>query len=117
MRRAALFAALSLIATPVFAAEPADTAAALRDRALTDTTAWTVLEDLTSTVGPRLVGSPGMARAKDWAVKTFTDLGFVNVKDYCFMMLFRRELSWKGARVCQEARSGIEFVANSLPFF
>ena len=80
MRRAALFAALSLVATPVFAAEPADTAAALRDRALTDTTAWTVLEDLTSTVGPRLVGSPGMARAKDWAVKTFTDLGFTNVK-------------------------------------
>lgn len=85
MRRAVLFATLSLIATPVlasqaFAAEPADTAAALRDRALTDTTAWTVLEDLTSTVGPRLVGSPGMARAKDWAVKTFTDMGFVNVK-------------------------------------
>lgn len=85
MRRAALLAALSLIATPVFAsqafaAEPADTAAALRDKALTDTTAWTVLEDLTTTVGPRLVGSPGMALAKDWAVKTFTDMGFVNVK-------------------------------------
>ncbi|MDO8295575.1 MAG: M20/M25/M40 family metallo-hydrolase [Caulobacter sp.] len=80
MRRAVLFAALSLIATPAFAAEPADTAAALRDRALTDTTAWTVLEDLTTGIGPRLVGSPGMARAKDWGVKTLTDMGFVNVK-------------------------------------
>ena len=80
MRRIALFAALSLMATPVLAAEPADTAAVLRDRALTDTTAWTVLEDLTTTVGPRLVGSPGMARAKDWAVKTLTDMGFTNVK-------------------------------------
>lgn len=80
MRRAALLAALSLIATPVLAAEPADTAAALRDKALTDATAWTVLEDLTSTVGPRLVGSPGMVRARDWAVKTLTDMGFVNVK-------------------------------------
>ena len=48
MRRAALFATLSLLATPALAAEPADTAAALRDKALTDTTAWTVLEDLTS---------------------------------------------------------------------
>ena len=84
MRRAALFATLSLLATPALAAEPADTAAALRDKALTDTTAWTVLEDLTSTVGPRLVGSPGMARAKDWAVKTFTDLGFVNIKVEAF---------------------------------
>ncbi|MFA7262644.1 MAG: M28 family peptidase [Caulobacter sp.] len=80
MRRAVLFAALSLIATPAFAAEPADTAAALRDRALTDTTAWTVLEDLTTGIGPRLVGSPGMARAKDWGVKTLTDMGFTNVK-------------------------------------
>ena len=80
MRRAALLAALSLIATPAFAAEPADTAAVLRDKALTDTTAWTVLEDLTTNIGPRLVGSPGMARAKDWAVRTLTDMGFTNVK-------------------------------------
>lgn len=80
MRRAALITALLLIATPVLAAEPADTAAALRDKALTDTLAWTVLEDLTTTVGPRLVGTPGMARAKDWGVKTFTDLGFTNIK-------------------------------------
>jgi len=80
MRRAALFAALSLIATPVFAADPADTAAALRDRALTDATAWTVLEDLTSEIGPRPAGSPNMARARDWAVQTFRELGFSNIK-------------------------------------
>ena len=80
MRRAALFAALSLIATPAFAAEPADTAVVLRDKALADITAWTVLEDLTTEVGPRLVGTPGMARAKDWAVATFTELGFTNIK-------------------------------------
>lgn len=74
------FAAALAVAAPAIAAEPADTAAVLRDKALTDTTAWTVLEDLTTTVGPRLVGSPGMARAKDWAVKTLTDMGFTNVK-------------------------------------
>ncbi|HRD27249.1 MAG TPA: M20/M25/M40 family metallo-hydrolase [Caulobacter sp.] len=86
MRRVILFTALTLLCTSACAADPAvaapsaDTAATLRDRALTDTTAWTVLEDLTSEVGPRLVGSPGMARAKEWAVKTFTDMGFTNVK-------------------------------------
>ncbi len=77
----AFAAALALVlAMPAAAAEPADTAAQLRDRALTDTTAWTVLEDLTTTIGPRPAGSPAMTRAKDWAVKTFTDFGFVNIK-------------------------------------
>ena len=74
------FAAALAVAAPALAAEPADTAAILRDKALTDTTAWTVLEDLTTNIGPRLVGSPGMARAKDWAVRTLTDMGFTNVK-------------------------------------
>jgi Zn-dependent M28 family amino/carboxypeptidase len=80
MRRAALLAALCLLAMPAAAAEPADTAAALRDQALTDTTAWSLLEDLTSEIGPRPTGSPAMTRAKDWAVTTFTELGFVNIK-------------------------------------
>lgn len=80
MRRLALAAVLATLAVPAFAAEPADTAAALREKALTDQTAWTVLEDLTTTIGPRPAGSPAMARAKDWAVKTFTDLGFTDVK-------------------------------------
>lgn len=75
----ALVASFAL-SSAAFAAEPVDTAAALRDKALTDNTAWTLLEDLTTGIGPRQVGSPGMARAKDWGVKTFTDLGFTNIK-------------------------------------
>jgi Zn-dependent M28 family amino/carboxypeptidase len=74
----ALVASLAL-STAAFAAEPADTAAALRDTALGDPTAWTLLEDLTTDIGPRLVGSPGMARARDWGVQTFKDLGFTNI--------------------------------------
>ncbi|HYE47555.1 MAG TPA: M28 family peptidase [Caulobacter sp.] len=57
-----------------------ETAAALRDKALNDDTAWRITESLTTDIGPRLVGSPGMARAKDWAVKTFEELGFTNIK-------------------------------------
>jgi hypothetical protein len=56
------------------------TAEALRDKALLDRTAWDVTEDLTTTIGPRLVGSPAMARAKDWSVAKFKALGFTNVK-------------------------------------
>ncbi len=59
---------------------PAMVAAALRDKALTDTTAWNVLESLTTEIGPRPAGSPAMARAKDWAVAKFTALGFKNIK-------------------------------------
>ena len=57
-----------------------ETAAALRDKALTDTTAWDLTESLTTEIGPRPVGSPAMTRAKDWAVKTFERLGFTNIK-------------------------------------
>jgi Zn-dependent M28 family amino/carboxypeptidase len=61
-------------------AQDARTAEALRDKALLDRTAWDVTEDLTTTVGPRIVGSPAMARAKDWSVAKFKALGFTNVK-------------------------------------
>jgi len=61
-------------------AQDAKTAEALRDKALLDRTAWNVTEDLTTTIGPRIVGSPAMARAKDWSVAKFKALGFTNIK-------------------------------------
>ncbi|ATQ43794.1 M28 family peptidase [Caulobacter mirabilis] len=75
----ALAASLAL-STAAVAAEPVDTAAALRDKALVDQTAWTVLDDLTTGIGPRPVGSPAMARAKDWGVDTLKKLGFENIR-------------------------------------
>jgi len=61
-------------------ADPVATAEALRDKALLDRTAWDVTEDLTTTIGPRLVGSPAMERAKDWGVAKLKALGFTDVK-------------------------------------
>ena len=55
------------------------TAARLRDQALTDGTAWNVLESLTTEIGPRPTGSPAQARARDWGVATLNALGFRNV--------------------------------------
>lgn len=77
---AAIAASLALTAVPVAAQDLAANAAAIRDKALTDATAWSVAESLTTEIGPRLVGSPNMVRAKDWAVAKFTELGFRNVK-------------------------------------
>jgi hypothetical protein len=59
-------------------AEP-QKAAQLRDAGLKDDTAWTLLESLTSEVGPRPAGSPAAVRARDWGVGRLTALGFSNV--------------------------------------
>ncbi|WP_411675563.1 M20/M25/M40 family metallo-hydrolase [Caulobacter segnis] len=61
-------------------AQDVKTAEALRDKALLDRTAWDITEDLTTTIGPRLVGSPAMERAKDWGAAKFKALGFTNIK-------------------------------------
>ncbi|HEY6662162.1 MAG TPA: M20/M25/M40 family metallo-hydrolase [Sphingomicrobium sp.] len=54
--------------------------AALRDHALdNDHYAWDIVEGLTTEVGQRLAGTEAEARARDWAVKTLTALGFANV--------------------------------------
>lgn len=80
--RIALFAAAAaiLVATaPAQAADLAPTAAALRDKALADPTAWAVAESLTTEIGARPQGSPAMDRARDWGVEKLKSLGFVNV--------------------------------------
>ncbi len=51
----------------------------LRDKALTDTTAYDITESLTTEVGARLGGSEGDARAVKWAVAKFNELGFDKV--------------------------------------
>lgn len=55
--------------------------AALRDAALTgDQFAWDITEGLTTEIGPRLAGTEAEARARDWAVKKLTAMGFANVR-------------------------------------
>ena len=56
-----------------------DTAAQLRERALGDATAWTVIESLTTEIGPRLPGSEADARAVAWAKARFEALGYDRV--------------------------------------
>src|SRR5262245_36648519 len=71
---------LLLVASVIASREPAaDPATHLRERALADSHAWEILESLVTEVGARPVGSPGMSRAKDWAVAKLTALGFANV--------------------------------------
>jgi hypothetical protein len=62
-------------------AQPApDRAGQMRDAALNgDTVAWDFLEGLTTEVGQRQAGTEAEARARDWAVRKLTQLGFSNV--------------------------------------
>jgi Zn-dependent M28 family amino/carboxypeptidase len=80
--RIALFAAASaalLALSPADAADLPKSAAALRDKALADPTAWDVVESLTTEIGARPQGSPAMDRARDWGVEKLKSLGFTNV--------------------------------------
>ena len=80
MRHTLLAAIAALSFTPAaHASDLAATAAALRDRALADTTAWDVTESLTTEVGARPQGSAAMDRARDWGVAKLKALGFENV--------------------------------------
>jgi Zn-dependent M28 family amino/carboxypeptidase len=73
-----VFCLTACLATSAATADPV-TAARLRDQALKDDTAWSILESLTTEIGPRPAGSPAAARARDWGVAKLTALGFSNV--------------------------------------
>ena len=76
---AALIASAALI-MPAMAATPAETAAALRDKALHDPVAHELVTSLATEVGARPAGSPAAAKARDWAVGQLTRLGFQNIR-------------------------------------
>jgi len=84
-----LFAASLLAASPLTSQTipAAETVATLRDKANdSDRYAWDIVEGLTTEVGPRLAGTEAEARARDWAVKKLTAMGFANVHVETFDM-------------------------------
>ena len=61
--------------------------AALRDDALAnDHYAWDIVEGLTTEVGQRLAATEAEERARDWAVRRLTAMGFANVRVEPFTM-------------------------------
>ena len=58
----------------------------LREAALQDDYAWDFTEDLTTEVGPRMAGTEAEARARDWAVRRLTRMGFSDVRVEPFTM-------------------------------
>ena len=52
----------------------------LRAAALESNLAWEIVEDLVTSVGPRLAGSEAEARARDWAVAMLRENRFTNIR-------------------------------------
>ena len=79
---AALLATAAPLSAQVHASPLVDAKVAeLRDKAMDgDHYAWDIVEGLTTEVGPRLAGTEAEARARDWAVKRLTAMGFSNVR-------------------------------------
>ena len=79
---AALLAAASPLAAQIHVSPAVDPkVAGLRDKAMDgDHYAWDIVEGLTTEVGPRLAGTEAEARARDWAVRKLTAMGFANVR-------------------------------------
>ncbi len=90
---AAAFPSLAIAGQPARVETPASTApireqaAGLRDAAAReDRLAWDIVEGLTTEVGPRMAGTEAEGRARAWAVRRLTALGFSNVRVEPFTM-------------------------------
>jgi hypothetical protein len=82
----AAFAAASAAEAPALTPAQAREVDRLIDRALTDQTAYRLVEGLTTEIGPRLGGTEAEARARDWAAARLRLLGFKNVRIETFNM-------------------------------
>jgi hypothetical protein len=87
MRRRVLLQAAALAAGgaagaqgAAFSADDLRHATALREAALRDNAAWSLVEALTTEIGPRPAGSEADARAAAWAVAALQRLGLSNVR-------------------------------------
>lgn len=74
------FTSASAADNPAFSRADLAAADSLRQRALSDTTAYELVSSLTTEVGPRPAGSSGDKAAIAWGVREMQRLGFANVR-------------------------------------
>jgi carboxypeptidase Q len=82
--RLAFAVLFSVVAVPLAADPITDTAIKLRDSALISDIGYDFVRDLTTEIGPRLVGSAADKRAVDWAVARLKAMGFDDIRTQAF---------------------------------
>jgi hypothetical protein len=75
----ALLACAPLLAAPALDDKAIATATQLREQAMAGSEAFSIVESLTTEVGPRMAGSPAYDRATAWAQEKFRALGYDRV--------------------------------------
>lgn len=77
----------------------AETAEALRDKAMAGTIAYGLVEDITTRFGPRPAGSNAERRAAEWGAGKLRELGFANVAIETFPLVPWTRISESGSIV------------------
>jgi len=70
--------------TAIILSAPASSAAAAAEQG--DDIAWSIVEDLTTEIGPRMAGTEAESAARRWAMSRLKSMGFFNVREERFDM-------------------------------
>jgi hypothetical protein len=107
--------ALALLAGWTPAAAQSSMGEQIRREGLANSHAMTLVTQLADGIGPRLMGSPNLRAAYDWAQKTFKDLGAENVH---LEDMGEFGLSWRqnNAWLRMSAPDPVVFVAQAAPW-
>ena len=86
IRHTALAALLLATAAPAFAQADMRNLTPMQQEAMDDDLAYAITEGLVTEVGHRMAGTEDEARARAWAEKKLTELGFANVRIETYRM-------------------------------
>ncbi|WP_420605222.1 M28 family peptidase [Novosphingopyxis sp.] len=86
IRHTALAALLLATAAPAFAQADMRNLTPMQQEAMDDNLAYAITEGLVTEVGHRMAGTEDEARARAWAEKKLTELGFANVRIETYRM-------------------------------
>jgi hypothetical protein len=100
----AILAAIPLLVSNAASPSPEAAARKLRDAALADHTAYSIVRDLTTLFGPRPAGSAAEKNAAEWCARTMKTIGLKNVRIESFPLaewrrgIERGEIVGRGAQ-------------------
>lgn len=87
----------------------------LQAAALQSDRAWDIVEDLVTTVGPRMAGSEAEARAREWGVRTMREQRFTNIRIQPFTLPYWHALRQEASVVSPAPQSMVVAALGGSP--